>query len=41
VEDLPGKLTELKEQGVRLVDEQPTVMDDSRQLAFIHLQGSG
>lgn len=41
VEDLAAKLGELKGRGVRLIDEEPVLMEDGRQLAFIHPQGSG
>jgi methylmalonyl-CoA/ethylmalonyl-CoA epimerase len=41
VEDICAKLSELKEKGVRLIDEEPILMDDGRQLAFIHPKSSG
>ena len=41
VEDIAAKLMDLKESGVRLIDEEPILMEDGRQLAFIHPQGSG
>ncbi len=42
VENLPGKLANLKKLGVQLIDEEPVVMENGRQLAFVHPQsGSG
>ncbi len=41
VADIQKKLDELKEQDVRLIDEQPVMMDDGRQLAFIHPKSAG
>ena len=41
VEDIQKKLDELSEQGVRLIDEAPVMMDDGRQLAFIHPKSTG
>ncbi len=41
VDDLSGKLQSLKKEGVKLIDEQPVVMEDGRQLAFIHPRGTG
>lgn len=42
VENLPGKLAHLKKLGVQLIDEEPVVMENGRQLAFVHPQaGSG
>jgi len=40
-DDISAKLTELKEEGVRLIDEGPILMDDGRQLAFIHPKSTG
>ncbi len=40
-DDIKGKLTELKEKSVRLIDEEPVLMDDGRQLAFIHPKSTG
>lgn len=40
-DDINAKLTELKEDGVRLIDEGPVLMDDGRQLAFIHPKSTG
>ena len=40
-EDISAKLAELKEKGVRLIDEEPVLMDDGRQLAFIHPKSTG
>ena len=39
--DIKGKLAELKEKSVRLIDEEPVLMDDGRQLAFIHPKSTG
>ena len=41
VDDLSAKLGQLKEQDVRLIDEEPVLMDDGRQLAFIHPKSTG
>jgi methylmalonyl-CoA/ethylmalonyl-CoA epimerase len=41
VEDLHRTLEHLKAEGVRLIDQDPVVMEDGRQLAFIHPQGTG
>jgi methylmalonyl-CoA/ethylmalonyl-CoA epimerase len=41
VEDIEAKLMDLKQNGVRLIDEEPVLMDDGRQLAFIHPKSSG
>ena len=40
-DDIKGKLAELKEKSVRLIDEEPVLMDDGRQLAFIHPKSTG
>ncbi len=36
VEDISQKLLDLKQQGVRLIHEEPLVMDDGRKMAFLH-----
>jgi methylmalonyl-CoA/ethylmalonyl-CoA epimerase len=36
VDDIAAKLQDLLEKGVRLIDQEPILMDDGRQLAFIH-----
>ncbi len=41
VGDISEKLTDLKDKGVRLIDEKPLMMDDGRQLAFIHPKSAG
>jgi len=41
VDDIASKLAELKSRQVRLIDEKPVVMEDGRQLAFIHPKGTG
>ena len=41
VEDISKKINELKEKGVRLIDEEPVTMDDGRKLAFLHPQSAG
>lgn len=41
VGDIAAKLADLKSQDVRLIDEEPLLMDDGRQLAFIHPQSTG
>jgi methylmalonyl-CoA/ethylmalonyl-CoA epimerase len=40
-DDIAGKLAELKEKGVKLIDGEPVLMDDGRQLAFIHPKSTG
>lgn len=41
VEDIAAKLSDLGARGVRLIDEKPVLMDDGRQLAFIHPKSTG
>ena len=41
VDDIAAKLQELLEKGVRLIDQEPILMDDGRQLAFIHPKSGG
>ena len=41
VEDIGAKLVDLRASGVRLIDEEPVLMDDGRQLAFIHPKSTG
>jgi methylmalonyl-CoA/ethylmalonyl-CoA epimerase len=41
VEDIAAKLAELRSKDVRLIDEEPVMMDDGRQLAFIHPKSTG
>ncbi len=41
VEDIVAKLQDLLEKGVRLIDQEPILMDDGRQLAFIHPKSAG
>jgi methylmalonyl-CoA/ethylmalonyl-CoA epimerase len=41
VEDIQAKLANLKQMGVRLIDEEPILMEDGRQLAFIHPKSGG
>jgi methylmalonyl-CoA/ethylmalonyl-CoA epimerase len=41
VDDIQKKVDQLAEMGVRLIDEQPRLMDDGRQLAFIHPKSTG
>jgi len=40
-DDIRAKLAELNQKGVRLIDQEPILMDDGRQLAFIHPKSSG
>jgi methylmalonyl-CoA/ethylmalonyl-CoA epimerase len=40
-DDISGKLAELKDNGVKLIDDEPVLMDDGRQLAFIHPKSTG
>lgn len=40
VEDIAAALTELKEKGVRLINEEPLV-EEGRKMAFIHPKSSG
>ncbi len=39
VEDIEGKLAQLKAQGIRLIDEQPRQGFLNRRVAFIHPEG--
>ena len=39
--DLGAKLADLQSRGVRLIDQEPVVLDDGRQLAFIHPKSAG
>lgn len=41
VEDIGAKLADLRSRDVRLIDEEPVMMDDGRQLAFIHPKSTG
>ena len=41
VDDIAAKLEELRTKNVRLIDEEPVLMDDGRQLAFIHPKSAG
>ena len=41
VENIFVKLAELAANNVRLIDEEPVLMDDGRQLAFIHPKSAG
>lgn len=41
VDDIVAKLEELRTRDVRLIDEEPALMDDGRQLAFIHPKSTG
>ena len=41
VENISAKLQELLEKGVQLIDQEPVLMDDGRQLAFIHPKSAG
>lgn len=41
VDDIAAKLDELISNDVRLIDEVPVMMDDGRQLAFIHPKSTG
>jgi methylmalonyl-CoA/ethylmalonyl-CoA epimerase len=41
VEDIAAKLVELQSRDVRLIDKEPVLMDDGRQLAFIHPKSTG
>ena len=40
-DNISAKLAELNEKGVRLIDQEPVLMDDGRQLAFIHPKSTG
>lgn len=40
-DDISAKLAELNEKGVGLIDQEPVLMDDGRQLAFIHPKSTG
>jgi methylmalonyl-CoA/ethylmalonyl-CoA epimerase len=41
VEDISAKLADLREKDVRLIDEEPVIMDDGRKLAFLHPKSAG
>jgi len=41
VDNLTAKLVELERQGVKLIDREPVLMDDGRQLAFVHPKSAG
>jgi methylmalonyl-CoA/ethylmalonyl-CoA epimerase len=41
VDDIAAKLGDLRSKDVRLIDEEPVLMDDGRQLAFIHPKSTG
>jgi methylmalonyl-CoA/ethylmalonyl-CoA epimerase len=41
VDDIQAKLDQLKAADVRLIDQDPILMDDGRQLAFIHPKSAG
>ncbi len=41
VDDIKAKLDQLKAADVRLIDQDPILMDDGRQLAFIHPKSAG
>lgn len=40
VDDLPGALAELKEKGVRLIDEEPRLGGRGHMVAFVHPGGN-
>ncbi len=41
VDDIAGKVAELKGRDVQMIDQEPVLMDDGRQLAFIHPKSTG
>lgn len=41
VEDIEAKLEDLKKQGVRLINEEASTLEDGRHIAFIHPKGTG
>jgi methylmalonyl-CoA/ethylmalonyl-CoA epimerase len=41
VEDIRAKLDQLSAGGVQLIDQEPHLMEDGRQLAFIHPKSAG
>jgi methylmalonyl-CoA/ethylmalonyl-CoA epimerase len=41
VENLAAKLDDLKEKGIRLIDDEPITMDNGRKLAFLHPKAAG
>lgn len=41
VDDIASKINELKSMDVRMIDEEAVIMDDGRQLAFIHPKSTG
>ncbi len=40
VDDLPGRIAELKEEGVRMIDETPRAGAHKMQIAFLHPKSS-
>ena len=41
VDDIDGMLAQLREKGVRLINEQPRTAADGKKYAFIHPESSG
>ena len=41
VDDIAGMLTQLKEKGIRLINEEPRTAADGRKYAFIHPESTG
>ena len=41
VDDIAAKLADLRSRDVRLIDDEPVLMDDGRQLAFLHPKSTG
>jgi methylmalonyl-CoA/ethylmalonyl-CoA epimerase len=41
VDDIEGTLARLKEQGVQLINEEPTIGAGGKRMAFIHPKSTG
>lgn len=41
VDDIDGMLTQLKAEGIRLINEQPRLAADGKKYAFIHPESTG
>ena len=41
VDDIDGMMTQLKEKGIRLINEEPRLAADGKKYAFIHPESTG
>lgn len=41
VDDIEGMMSQLKSQGIRLINEEPRTAADGKKYAFIHPEGTG